>query len=135
MNFADCVIPLSSVSTLSKSSSTRVYVRQPTVFVIDVLLKNRDFFCTYWGFRGMIIGNLSLVCGLRKHQFGFDSGDEKRNPTFQHHMWYGERNWTIYSKYEVLTDKVLIYYVNISMPKIWCYYFVQKYCFYINQNY
>ena len=75
------IFDLVQFSTQLLHFSSTVYLS--TMFVVDVLLKNRDFICTYWGFRGNDHWKfITCLWALAKHQFGFDLGDEKK------------RNWT-----------------------------------------
>ena len=71
------IFDLVQFSTQLLHFSSTVYLS--TMFVVDVLLKNRDFICTYWGFRGNDHWKfITCLWALAKHQFGFDLGDEKK---------------------------------------------------------
>ena len=71
------IFDLVQFSTQLLHFSSTVYLY--TMFVVDVLLKNRDFICTYWGFRGNDHWKfITCLWALAKHQFGFDLGDEKK---------------------------------------------------------
>ena len=89
------IFDLVQFSTQLLHFSSTVYLS--TMFVVDVLLKNRDFICTYWGFRGNDHWKfITCLWALAKHQFGFDLGDEKKKKL--NLVCYVERNtrtWTI----------------------------------------